>query len=159
MVKTKTGFFIAGKVRTILVDVLTGKREVSDWIENLIPTVGRVAIGRRLINDASVSNEGIITFGAVGTGTTDPNVADTKLVTEIARKSISTVAFTLNVITVRTFFTTAEANGTLTEYGLFGEDASGSVDTGTLFERVLISRTKTSAKTLTIESVITISNG
>jgi hypothetical protein len=53
------------------------------------------------------------------------------------------------------YMTTTEGNIAITEYGVFGEEASASADSGTLFERVIISKTKTSAKTLTIESRIT----
>lgn len=147
---------IKGKVRLILTDVKTGEVEISEYIPNLIPTVGRAAIARRLRNALAVSNEGIITYGAVGTGTTAPLNADTTLETEIERKQIASSSNADNVLTIRTFFSTSEANGDLKEFGLFGEDATGVVDSGTLFERVAIDRTKTAAKTLTIESVITL---
>jgi len=148
---------IKGRVRLIFEDVKTGEIEISEWIENIIPTVGRTAIARRLRNVRTKSNEGIVTYGAVGTGSSTPANSDIKLATELIRKTIASSSNADNVVTFRIFFTTSEANGTLTEFGLFGEDASVSADSGTLFERVLFSKTKTSAKTLTIESQITIS--
>lgn len=151
------GLKISGKVRFIFTDVKTGKKEVSKWHKNIIPTVGRTAIGRRLGNIAEKSNEGMVTYGAVGTGTNAPQNSDTQLQTEIFRKLIASASYLVNVITIRTFLTTAEGNGVLKEFGLFGEDASGTPNSGTLFQRVNISKTKTSSKTLTIESVITIS--
>lgn len=156
-VNIRNGLKISGKVRFILTDIRTGEVEIGKWHKNIIPTSGREAIGRRLGNIGAKSNEGMVTYGAVGTGTTTPQNSDTQLVTEICRKLVASVSYSTNIITIRIFFTTAEANGDLKEFGLFGEDASVTVNSGTLFQRVLISKTKTASKTLTIESVITIS--
>lgn len=152
-------FIISGRIRLILTDVKTGKTEISRWEKNLMPTAGRQAIGRRLGNIALKANEGMVTYGAVGTGTTAPVVGDTKLETEICRKLIASADYSSNVVTIRTFFATSEAIGDLKEFGLIGEEASATPDTGTLFQHVAIDRTKTNTKTLTIESEITISQG
>jgi len=152
-------FIISGKVRFILTDIKTGKVEVGRWHKNVMPAVGRQAIGRRLGNIGLKANEGMVTYGAVGTGTTAPQASDTQLEVELDRKLIASTSYAANVITIRTFFTTAEAVGNLKEFGLFGEDASGTPDSGTLFQRALIDKTKTASKTLTVESVITISQG
>ena len=151
------GLRITGKIRLTLTDVNTGEVEISEWISNIIPLCGRAATARRLINKGAKPSESIITYGAVGKGTTTPANSNTKLGAEIERKAIASTSQADNIITIRTFFTTSEANGVLKEFGLFGEEATASADTGTLFERVSIDRTKTSAKTLLIESVITIS--
>jgi len=142
---------IEGRVRTILEDVNTGEKEISEWKENLIVTTGKVAILRRLANIATISNAGIITYGAVGTGTATPVVGDTKLGTELDRVPVSIKSIVGSIITLQAYFTTAEGNGDLTEFGWFGEDATNSADSGTMFNRILISKTKTAAKTLTIE--------
>lgn len=161
---------LSGKVRFIECDglkypnyedvdkaIANGDAEISEWIDNLCPTVGRTAIARRLRNAGIKANEGIMTYGAVGTSSTIPTNSDIQLVVEIVRKLISTMTNTNNVLKVRTFFTASEAIGTLREYGIFGEDASGTINSGTLFERVIINKVKTSSKTLTVESIITIS--
>lgn len=129
---------------------------VSMWHINIIPTVGRIAIARRLANIGLKANESIITYGAVGTGTSNPENANVKLDNEGFRKLVASTSYNLNTAEIRIFFNTSEANETWTEYGLFGEDATASADSGTLFERLLINKTKTSAKTLTIISQITI---
>ena len=49
------------------------------------------------------------------------------------------------------FFNTSEANAALKEIGLFGDDATVTADTGTLFARAAIDKTKTSSETLTID--------
>ena len=144
-----------GIVRVILEDIYTGEKDVTEY-KNLIPTVGREAICRRLVFESAIIQEGVITYGAVGTGTDVPVNGDTQLQTELARKQVSSRNFSANVITVRTFFTASEAVGALKEFGLFGEDATGAADSGTLFQRVNIDKTKTASKTLTIESIITL---
>jgi len=138
------------------VAIARGDAIVSPWVENLNPLAAKEALARRIANAGIKTNEGMITYGAVGTGTGTPLSSNTKLGTELFRKAIAVASYSSNIATFRMFMTTAEGNGTLTEYGLFGEDASASADTGTLFQRVIISKTKTSAKTLTIESRIQI---
>lgn len=147
---------IIGIVTVTMEDVHTGAKEVTVH-KNVIPLVGRAAIARRLGNIASKTNEGMVTYGAVGTGTTAAQASDTQLGAELARKPIASAYVTGQTVVIRTYFTTSEANGDLKEFGLFGEDASAAADSGTLMERVAINKTKTSAKTLTIESQITIS--
>jgi len=136
--------------------IKNGDAKISHWYKNIIPLTGHTALARRLCNIASKSNEGIITYGAVGTGDTTPTENDIKLVTDIKRKLVAQRYNTDNVATIRTFFATTDANGTLKEYGLFGEDATTTTDSGTLFERVIIDKVKTTAITLTIETEITI---
>ena len=169
MERIAVGLNITGYVRLIECDALKyptyesvdmaikyGEAVISPWIKNIIPTVGKIAIARRLRNAASQSNEGMITYGAVGTGTTPAAATDTTLETELFRKILAQRTNDNNECTFRMYMTTSEGNGTLTEYGLFGEAASASADSGTLFERVIISKTKTSSKTLTIETKITV---
>ena len=146
---------IEGVVKITMADVITGEVEITKY-KNIIPLVARAVIARRLLS-SSGGNDGLITYGAIGTGTTAAASGDTKLQIEIARKVLASSSVTSNVLTVRVFFTTSEANGDLREYGLFGEDATAAADSGTLFERVNINRTKTNTKTLLIESRITIS--
>jgi len=110
---------------------------------------------RRLCNNLLKTNEGIATYGAIGTGTNPAILANTTLQTEYFRKALSVRTPDGTTAVLRMYMTTSEGNIAITEYGVFGEEASASADSGTLFERVIISKTKTSAKTLTIESRIT----
>jgi len=153
----QSGIKIEGRIQFIFENVETGIVRISKWYKNLITTAGVIAIARRLINEAALANEGIITYGATGTGVSTPAIGDTTLDTELARKILSTTSRSSNVITLRTFFTTAESVGTLTEFGLFGEAATGAADSGTLFEHATISEVKSNAETLTVEVQITIS--
>jgi len=99
---------------------------------------------------------GYITYCALGTGSTAPVAGNTTLGTEIFRKLVSVKSVSANVATFQTFFTSSEGNGTLGEAGLFGDAATASSGTGTLFSRLLISRVKTSSDTLTLTWTITI---
>jgi hypothetical protein len=60
------------------------------------------------------------------------------------------------VATFQTFFTTTEGNGTLREAGLFGDAATDGINTGTLFSKLAINRTKSASDTLTMSWDITI---
>jgi len=143
-----------GIVTMIFINVKTGKTRKKVY-RNLITNAGKIAILRRLNNVGAVANEGIITYGAVGTSTTAPLVTDTTLGTEIERivKS-ATSSITDQTLELRCFFNEAEANGALKEFGWFGEDASAAADSGTMFNHVAIDETKTAAETLTIVQTI-----
>jgi len=147
---------IRGRVVVTMRDAKTGRIVSRDIHENLIVTGGKSAIAARLAGDTTKANRGEITFGSVGTGTTAPSAADTKLETEFFRKVLAVRKVTVNVAILRLFLSTSEGNTTLKEFALFGEDASVTPDSGTMFNRVLIDRTKTSANTLTIEALVTV---
>lgn len=150
--------FLKGKVRCILEDVNTGEKIVKEY-DNLVVNVGKVAIARRLGSIGEKSNEGEIMYCATGTDNTAPTVNDTILGTELARKPVASSSYNAGTrsCTVRVFFTTAESNGALKEFGNFAEEATGVADTGTLINRVNIDITKDASKTLTIETIFTIS--
>lgn len=143
-----------GKVLIQLQNVHTGRIR-QGLFDNMVVTAGKNAIADAL-RGTTANNKGIITYCAVGTGTTAPALADTTLQTEIARKLVSVRTVDGKTAVFQTFFTTSEGNGTLREAGLFGDDASGTANSGTLFCRVAISRTKSSSDTLTITWNVTI---
>lgn len=132
-----------------------GRIKSIDRIDNTFVTAGKNAIAAALMGTTS-NNKGIITYCAVGTNTTAPALGNTHLGTEIFRKLVSVRSVSGNVATFQTFFTTSEANGTLREAGLFGDDASSTPDTGTLFSHLAINRVKSSSDTLTLNWDITI---
>lgn len=117
--------------------------------KNLITTAAKNSWASAF-RGSTTNNQGIGTYHAVGTGTTAPALGNTTLEAEIFRKLVSVRSSSGNVASFQTFFTTSEANGTLKELGLFGDSASGTADTGTLFARVAIDRVKTSNDTLTV---------
>ncbi len=146
---------LTGHVKLTFTNVVTGDIEVLEF-QNVIATTGKNSIASRLAG-GTANNVGAISYMGIGTGTNVPAAGDTTLQTEILRKLISTRSSSGAVATFRTFFTTAEGNAALKEVGLFGDDATATANSGTLFARRAINRTKTSSETLTLEWSITIS--
>ena len=141
-----------GKVLLEFENVHTGEIE-QILVDNLVTTAGKSSIASRLKGSTT---DGLITYCALGTDATAPDPANTTLGTELGRKLISVRSVASNVATFQTFFTTSEVNGNLKEAGLFGDDASGTADSGTLFCHTAVDRTKTSAETLTLTWTVTI---
>jgi hypothetical protein len=144
-----------GACALILRNGETGKIKSVDFVKNTFVTAGKNSIASALSGVTS-NNQGIITYCAVGTNTTAPTLADTHLGTELFRKLVSVRSVSGNVATFQTFFTISEANGTLREAGLFGDDASSTPDTGTLFSKLAINRVKSASDTLSFSWNITI---
>lgn len=116
--------------------------------ENQIVLVGREVFARRLANDTTYT--GIINYGALGTGSTAINDADTVLDTEVKRKGVAVYTRTTDSVTIRFFYSKADTNGTYNEFGTF-IDGTSTVDTGQLFNRVLTGGwVKTSSESLTV---------
>lgn len=135
-----------GEVVIILENVITKKTDIQ-YVKNLVTTVGKNSIADRL---RGASSKGEITYCALGTSTTAPALADTQMGAELFRKQVSVRSVSGNIATFQTFYTTAEANGTLKEAGLFGDDATGVANSGTLFCHTAINRVKSSNDTLTL---------
>lgn len=127
------------------------------YYKNMVVTRAKNAIAQRLAGDGDA---GEITYCALGTGTNAPALADTQLQTELVRKLISVRSVSGNIATFQTFFTTSEGNGTLREAGLFGDatgvTASSTANSGQLYCRTAINRTKTSSDTLTLTWQLTV---
>lgn len=141
-----------GKVLLLLQDHETGIIE-EQLVHNLFVTTGKNSIADRL---RGATNKGEITYCALGTGTNAPAEANTTLQTEIIRKLISVRSATNNAALFEVFFNKTEANAALKEAGLFGDAATATADSGTLFARTAIDRTKTDTQTLTIAWTVTI---
>lgn len=120
-------------------------------VHNTECTAGKNSLASRLAG----AEKGQVTYFAVGVGDTSggnaPDVSDVALVDELIRKQISVRSSSGNIAYFRVFFNTSEANGDLTEIGLFGDDASITPDSGVLFARAGITKTKTNSETLTID--------
>lgn len=144
-----------GAIQLILRDAATGRIKAVEHYKNMFVTAGKNALADALRGNTA-DNKGIITYCSVGTSSVAPALSDTSLLAEIGRKAISVRSVAANVATFQTFFTTSEGNGTLREAGLHGDDASASANTGTLFCRAAINRTKSSSDTLTMSWAVTI---
>lgn len=121
---------------------------------NIVLSLGKNMLARRL---AGEENPCDLTWGAVGTGTTPPAPGDETLETELYRKPISQRSAVGNQVRTTVYFGPLEANGDLREYSFFGEDADGTPDSGTIFNRAAINVNKTSSYTMNIDSTLTIS--
>lgn len=146
------GIGITGRLRFVFRNIETGAVRESEY-RNLIVTLCKEMIAARL---AGGGGDCDITYVAVGTDATTPAIGDTALGTELDRNALASISAAGSVITATGFFGAAEANGTLTEMGLFGEAASATPDSGTLINHAAISETKTSSETMTIECTLTI---
>ena len=141
-----------GQILITLRNVKTG-RVIQELVENLVTTVGKESIANIIRGNTA---RGIITYCALGTSAVAPALGDTDLGAELVRKLISVRSTTNNIASFETFFTTSEGNGTLREAGLFGDDATATADSGTLFCHAAINRVKTSNDTLSLVWTIAI---
>ena len=141
-----------GMIRIILRDAKTGRIKSDDLVKNMFVTAGKNSLAAAFKDPL----KGMITYCALGTGTTAPALSDVQLEAEIFRKLVSVRTSANNIFTAQTFFTTSEANGTLKEAGLFGDDATGVINSGTLFCHANINRVKSSLDTLTLAWAVTI---
>jgi hypothetical protein len=147
----KSQLKIACNVTGIFRDAKTG--EILDTFKgkNLVVNTGLYSIAARLSGlDTPLNKKGTITFCAAGTDGTAVDPTDTVLGTEIQRKQVSVRDYISGTASFTTFFNTSEANGTLLELGLFGDDATSTADSGTMFCRLVINKTKTDSETLTL---------
>jgi hypothetical protein len=141
---------LKNNVKVTSENVKTGKVEIIET-HNVGCDAGMESLAARMVG----AERGQVTYFAVGTGASTggdaPASTDTTLNTELIRKQISVRSSTGDTASFRIFFSTSEANDDLTEIGLFGDDASVTVDSGVLFARAAIDKTKTDSETLTID--------
>lgn len=152
--KQKDGLKIKGEGWWELRNVKTGKVRRGRFT-NMFVTLGKNSLADSL-RGTTANNKGIITYCAMGTNTVAPALSDTQLGAEVGRKLISLREVNGKSAVFTTFFTTSEVVGTLREAGLFGDDASMTANSGTLFARAAINRTKSANDTLTIQWTVTI---
>lgn len=144
-----------GEVMLEIRDAKTGKLKAREVYKNLVVSVAKTEIAKALCGVVG-ENQGQVTYCAVGTGTNAPASGDTQLQTELHRKLISVRTPTNNQAVFKTFYNQNEANGVLREAGLFGYNATAAANTGALFARVAINRTKSANDTLTLTWTIVV---
>ena len=124
------------------------------YYENLVPTVGRTMIANNL-TDATPTNTMLITHAALGSSGTTPANGDTTLGTEVYRNAIASLTNASNIGYATAFYNATETSGTYAEAGIFS-NGTGAADSGILLSHVLISVTKSTSETLTIDWELTI---
>lgn len=94
-------------------------------------------------------------YMAVGTGTQTPDESLTALATELTRVAISTSSVIGALASLTALFTNNEANGVLTELGIFDLASGGSL---LQYELISPSQTKTSDDGMLITVPTTLTN-
>ncbi len=124
------------------------KHEGNEWSEsaNVACNAGRTVLLDFLQNISGLTG---IQYFAVGTGSGTPTANDTQLFTEYYRQAISSYTISGNQLLLTTTFTSAVGNTTYTECGAFGNGATSTANSGTLFAHAPYSFTKTSSEALT----------
>ena len=101
---------------------------------NLAVTTGRDLL-RNFLNGDVVTG---LTYLGIGTDNTAVVAGDVLLGGEVFRKVFTTQTKTTANLNLMTYISSTEGNGnTIAEAGLFGNGASGSADSGTLYARVI----------------------
>ena len=127
-----------------------------DNLKNLITSAGKNLLAESLRNG---SLDAEIKYIAIGSDNTAPSSGDTTLGNETFRKAVTsqTAGGSVGVTITNLYVAPEEAVGTIEEIGFFsGSSASSTTDSGTLFARVLYSRTKTAVESIQIERTDTI---
>lgn len=133
-----------------------GKLIQEDKLSNLITSAGKNMLAQSL-RDSTLDAE--IKYVAIGSDNTAPSSGDTALGNETFRKQVTSQAAggSVGVTLTNLYVAPEEAVGTIEEIGFFsGSTASATTDSGTLFARVLYSRTKTAVESIQIERTDTI---
>jgi len=129
-----------------------GKNQRVYEYNNLIVDAGANLI-RDFLKGDSVSG---LTHLALGTGTTSPSTNDVGLENETYRKAFTDVAVENRLLRIAVFFTSSEYAGDISELGLFGNGATDTLGTGTMYSRTTIATiTKSNTEPLTVEWTLT----
>lgn len=99
-----------------------------------------------------------LTYCAVGTSASTPSSGDMTLGTEVSRHQFtSDVVISTGTASIQTYFPASECSVNIKELGLFGNGASNTANSGTLFAHVSTSYDNTSlAKDIVITWSITL---
>ena len=130
---------------------ITKNGEVIREIDNLVVTAGKELLASRLAGNSG----SVISYMAVGTGTTAAAIGNTTLATELDRNALSVSGGTASGagVTYSTTWLAADATGALTEAGLFNASSGGTLFARTVFAVV----NKGADDTVTISWTVTIS--
>jgi hypothetical protein len=156
MIKNKDSFNISTNVTIDIIDVKTNKVIKTIKKHNLVTTLGKNLVRDLLGKAAGVTG---LNYIALGTDDTATTVSDTVLGTEVYRAVFTDILFDTSKITFKYYLSSTTANSnTLVEAGLFGDDADGTANSGTLFAHVTHTAiVKTSAVAVTYSWEISIS--
>jgi len=126
--------------------------------ENITPTIGFTQITAGLVGELASLADLEVNVHALGSGSTPAADGDTALETEVARTLLSSKSKVGNKAYYTAVYEPSEAIGTHTEMGLFINGDPGTPDDGILWDRSIVSITKTGAQSLTIDIEDTFTN-
>lgn len=117
-------------------------------VPNLIVTVGKEHVAERLIN----SSEPKMDYMAIGAGITVPAVANSTLVSELARQPMLSATRSGSNITYTATFGIGVGTGSVTEAGIFNATSAGSMLCRTTFPVI----TKAASESIAISWTVTV---
>ena len=123
--------------------------EVVHEVDNLVVTAGKNFVASRMKDTTKAA----MTHMAVGTGTTTAAAAQTALVTENDRNTLTSTTVTANAIAYVCTWAAGDATAALTEAGIFNASSGGDMLCRTVFSVV----NKASADSMTITWTVTVS--
>ena len=97
--------------------------------DNLVVTAGKILVADFLIGETRTG----INYHAIGISTTAPAIGDTQLGTEAVRKAVTSIIRSSVSVIVSAFYTAAQCTYNIKEVGLFGNGATATANSGTLF--------------------------
>jgi hypothetical protein len=123
--------------------------EVVHEVDNLVVTAGKNFVASRMKDTTKAA----MTHMAVGTGTTEALAAQTALVTENDRNTLTSTTVTANAIAYVCTWAAGDATAALTEAGIFNASSGGDMLCRTVFSVV----NKAAADSMTITWTVTVS--
>ena len=109
---------------------------------NKTVAVGLNMLAQLFMQGATTST---ISYCALGTGTTAPSTNDTILTAESVRSVFTTTAIVNSSVICQTFFPATTCSINVQELGVFGNGATATSGSGTLFAHVLSSYSNTTS--------------
>lgn len=138
---------------------IPGLIEGQKIFENITPTVGFSQVTKAMTGNIAALTDIIVNVHAMGTSNTSPSNGDTQLGAETVRKVLTSKTFSNNRAYYTIFYAATEAVGTFAEIGLFINGNPSVANSGVLWDRSLLSITKSNTQTLTIDYEDTFANG
>jgi hypothetical protein len=117
------------------VQIRTTDGEILAERDNLVVTNARV-----LLAAATAGNSGyqVISYCAIGTGTTTPAITNVTLTSEVSRQPTSLSGASGVTATIQTLFPAALSSFSIKELGLFGGAATSVSGSGLMFSHTLL---------------------
>jgi hypothetical protein len=106
-----------------------GSQEVTT-LRNLVTTIGKEVIADRLLASPA---KAVPTHMAIGTGTEEAKVGDTKLKTELDRNALTEKTRSGKVLTMIGEWAAGDGTGAITEAGVLNAGSEGELITRTVF--------------------------